>query len=156
MVSLLSNIESNLGIKLKHSFDYSQIQVASSLLLLTGPFVLVSLVFLCLPTHLDKRIFMIGSNLGQVISLLMIGPSLLLNLPNKEWVVMSGVALLGISTASGPAFITEETVLPSSSIYPEHYDRIANLASTLRNMMFGIGQCSGALVGSFLRRSVGF
>ena len=73
-----------------------------------------------------------------------------------EWVVLTGVALLGASGASGPAFVTVETVSPSAEKFPEHNDRIANLASSARNMMYGMGQCSGALFGGILRKVFGF
>ena len=96
------------------------------------------------------------SNLAQVVSLLLIGPSLLFHVPDEEWVVLTGVALLGASSASGPAFVTVETVSPSVEKFPAHYDRIADLASSLRNMMYGMGQCSGALFGGILRRVFGF
>ena len=70
--------------------------------------------------------------------------------------MLLGVALLGISTPSVFAFAIEETVAPSVKIYPQHYDRIANLASSLRNMMYGSGQCLGTLFGAILRKEIGF
>ena len=129
--AILCNIESNMTIKLREAFDFSQTQIASSLLLLTGSYTLTLFLFLFLTFRLDKRYILVLSNFGQTLSVLLIGPSLLFDILDKEWVVLSGVALLGISTPSVFAFAIEETVAPSVGIYPGHYDRIANLASSL-------------------------
>ena len=69
---------------------------------------------------------------------------------------MAGIILVGASTANAATFVTDESVTASTQKYPQHYDSIANLTSGLRNMMYGLGQCSGALFGCILRKWLGF
>ena len=50
------------------------------------------------------------TNLGQAFSLYLIGPSLLFSIPDREWVGLTGVVLLGFSSPSIFAYVIEETV----------------------------------------------
>lgn len=153
--AILSFTETFLADKLRYSFDFNQGQIATYLFVATGIFVVTSLLLLLVPPKLDKRYVMIPSNFLEAFCLLLIGPSIVLKIPDKSSLVLLGLAIMGVSTANSAAFVTDEVVAGASSEYPEREERIANLTSGLRNMMFGLGQCFGALSGALLRKAFG-
>ena len=71
---------------------------------------MTSFFFLFLTCRIDKRYFLVLTNLGQAFSLYLIGPSLLFSIPDREWVGLTGVVLLGFSSPSIFAYVIEETV----------------------------------------------
>ena len=57
---------------------------------------------------------MIPSNFIEALCLLLIGPSVVLEIPNNKHLVLLGLALMGASSANCAAFVTDEVIIAAS------------------------------------------
>ena len=115
------SFEPILALKLHLDYHYSPIQISEmfSLLLVTN-FIGAS-ICLIFPSTMNKRKMTLITNAVLIPGLLLTGPSSILSLPDSQWILLSGLAITGLSVGISKTLSFVEAVEGGLAKFPEQH-----------------------------------
>jgi MFS family permease len=109
-----------------------------------------------IPRSIDSRIILVYACLIDCVSLLLIGPSKVLEFPEKVYLIGIGQFLCGNAIAVLNVLSLPEMIRQANLVFPGQEDSVSNYCSGIFNSCLGIGQILGPLFGSNVTVALGF
>lgn len=153
----LAVLETTLSDKLMIDFKFTPDEVALYLFAYTGTSTLICFFMPLVPEWIDKRFFMVPSNLVCGFSAFLIGPSPTLGITNKSSTVLTGLIVGGSLGAVVPCFVVAEAITATKRfIQPDQYQIMLNKVSGYRTFFHGFGILFGPIFAGFVMFYLGF
>ena len=148
-------MEPILALRLK-SFDFTDMQTGLFFAIYPITYTICCTLHRFWPKHLDPRILIVTCVFLNCIAFLLNGPSKVLSLPDKAYIIGIAQFLIGYVDSNLFVLSLPEMIHQANLAFPGIPNKINDYCSGLFNACLGLGFISGPIFGSYIDVTLGF